>query len=68
MQNFGVTNKEHYGMLWYFLEWTIRITTQILVLKRHHQYGISALAISQKSQWWRRGMFAVYFNFNFNFI
>ena len=20
-QNFGVTNKEHYGMLWYFLEW-----------------------------------------------
>ena len=21
MQNFGVTNKEHYGMLWYFLEW-----------------------------------------------
>ena len=19
MQNFGVTNKEHYGMLWYFL-------------------------------------------------
>ena len=18
---FGVTNKEHYGMLWYFLEW-----------------------------------------------
>ena len=23
MQNFGVTNKEHYGMLWYFLEWAI---------------------------------------------
>ena len=23
MQNFGVTNKEHYGMLWYFLEWSI---------------------------------------------
>ena len=21
---FGVTNKEHYGMLWYFLEWSIR--------------------------------------------
>ena len=20
MQNFGVKNKEHYGMLWYFLE------------------------------------------------
>ena len=23
MQNFGVTKKEHYGMLWYFLEWLI---------------------------------------------
>jgi len=23
MQNFGVTNKEHYGMLWYFLAWSI---------------------------------------------
>ena len=23
MQNFGVTNQEHYGMLWYFLEWSI---------------------------------------------
>ena len=23
MQNFGVINKEHYGMLWYFLEWLI---------------------------------------------
>ena len=21
--NFGVTNKEHYGMSWYFLEWSI---------------------------------------------
>ena len=20
---FGVTNEEHYGMLWYFLEWSI---------------------------------------------
>ena len=24
--NFGVTNKEHYGMLWYFLEWSIAVT------------------------------------------
>ena len=23
MQNFRVTNKEHYGTLWYFLEWAI---------------------------------------------
>ena len=22
---FGVTNKEHYGMLWYFLEWSINV-------------------------------------------
>ena len=25
MQNIGVTNKEHYGMVWYFLEWSIRV-------------------------------------------
>ena len=24
MQNFGLTNKDYYGMLWYFLEWSIR--------------------------------------------
>ena len=24
MQNFGVTNKGYYGMLWYFLEWSIQ--------------------------------------------
>ena len=23
MQNFVVTKKEHYGMLWYFLEWSV---------------------------------------------
>ena len=23
MQNFGMTNKEYYGMLWYFLGWSI---------------------------------------------
>ena len=23
MQNFAVRNKQHYGMLWYFLEWSI---------------------------------------------
>ena len=23
MQYFGVTNKEHYGMLWYFLQWSL---------------------------------------------
>ena len=29
MQNFGVTNKEHYGMLWYFLEWSIVYAVRI---------------------------------------
>ena len=31
MQNFGVTNKEHYGMLWYFLEWSIVNSVQCLL-------------------------------------
>ena len=32
MQNFGVTNKEYYGMLWYFLVWSIAsITTYLIV-------------------------------------
>ena len=40
MQNFGVTNKEHYGMLWYFLEWSIiytffRVNLQLLKLLIH---------------------------------
>ena len=25
MQNFGVSNEEYYGMVWYFLEWSIVI-------------------------------------------
>ena len=28
MQNFGVTNKEYYGMLWYFLEWSIKVASE----------------------------------------
>ena len=31
MQNFGVRNKEHYGMLWYFLEWSIENTFSALL-------------------------------------
>jgi len=26
IQNFGVTNKEYYGMSWYFLDWSIQYT------------------------------------------
>ena len=33
MQNLGVTNKEHYGMLWYFLEWSIESNEEWNVLK-----------------------------------
>ena len=29
IQIFGVTNKEHYGMLWYFLEWSVEVCLQI---------------------------------------
>ena len=25
LHNFGLTNREHYGMLWYFLEWSIHL-------------------------------------------
>ena len=32
MQNFGVTNKEHYGMFWYFLEWSIYSQSSSLLL------------------------------------
>ena len=27
IQNFGMTNEEHYGMLWYFLKWSINLFT-----------------------------------------
>ena len=28
---FGVTNKKHYGMLWYFLEWSMVLTARSAV-------------------------------------
>ena len=31
---FGVTNKEHYGMLWYFLEWSIQEPTKTKLLRK----------------------------------
>ena len=31
MQNFGVTNKEYYAMLWYFLEWSIAPETRLKI-------------------------------------
>ena len=41
MQNFGVTNKEHYGMLWYFLEWSI----VVVVVIGHHQIIVLLLLL-----------------------
>ena len=47
MQNFGLTNKEHYGMLWYFLEWSItQIMTQFRFLRLH--FGIELFPVVAK--------------------
>ena len=35
MQNFGVTNKEHYGVLWYFREWSIKDVKEKKLLYYH---------------------------------
>ena len=35
MQNFGVTNKENYGVLWYFLEWSIHVTCMTLTVSHN---------------------------------
>ena len=35
MQNFGVTNKEHYGVLWYFREWSIKDVKKKKLLYYH---------------------------------
>ena len=32
MQNFGESNKEHYGKLWYFLEWSIAYWLKVFEL------------------------------------
>ena len=40
MPNFRVTNKEHYGMLWYFLEWSIRFSiaySNLKVMKKNKE-------------------------------
>ena len=42
MQNFGVTNKEHYGMLWYFLERSINMVHDYIMCKVHDVYSVSA--------------------------
>ena len=59
MQNFGVTNKEHYGMLWYFLEWSITDASLVLHAclwgQRYHMTRFSKLpdntVIDSDSSW-----------------
>ena len=38
MQNFGVTKKEYYGMLWYFLYWSIGLICTTTSLHVHHPF------------------------------
>ena len=60
MQNFGVTNKEHYGMFWYFLEWSIAHLwssfSSIFCLfpmkvARGHAYGSLGKSLAPGIQW-----------------
>ena len=45
MQNFGVTNKEHYEMLWYFLEWSIGLELQKNNFPRAPRFFLRFLAV-----------------------
>ena len=52
MQNFGVTNKEYYGMLWYFLEWSIVIVFFLpYPVKFYFIYLVQSLARSHWPLW-----------------
>ena len=48
MQNFGVTNKDYYGMLCYFLEWSI-VTQQRIVDDEETDFQQSLIFESQCS-------------------
>ena len=42
MQNSGVTNKEYYGMLWYFLEWSIQeIVAKVSFILEKKEYQLN---------------------------
>ena len=49
MQNFGVTIKEHYGMLWYFLEWSIHF--RLFAWKNFRRLGHFTLNLSMIASW-----------------
>ena len=46
MQNFGVTNKELYGMLWYFLEWSIVYSIHYSTKKAVQVQKVSQLSLA----------------------
>ena len=41
---FGVTNKEYYGMLWYFLEWSVQTLWEQIVLFQEFSYHLNVNA------------------------
>ena len=40
-EKFGMTKKEHYGMLWYFLEWSITVHEDLLPNKNYLERKLS---------------------------
>ena len=65
IQIFGVTNKEHYGMLWYFLEWSIvcyELKGDLSPVLR--KYFITALKISFRKAVFARNICIYGFKFN----
>ena len=48
MQNFGVTNKEHYGMLWYF--WSGQYSKALAKAKKEAFEGSVKKYLSQVTQ------------------
>ena len=51
MQNLGVTNKEHYGMLWYFLEWSIMCAFQVFICKLQTHRDLTMKTIFWSVSW-----------------
>ena len=43
---FWVTNKEHYGMLWYFLEWSIPGSARFNICRKALGHNVVCLIVS----------------------
>ena len=52
MQNFGVTNKDHYGMLWYFWSGLLGVSrgNEKLIMRVHKPKVEYKLALQEKPQ------------------